>query len=201
MAAQPEVLIMSGFLGSGKTTLLMRLIEHLRTKHGADYRIAIIENEIGSASVDSSIIQEAGYSVTEMLAGCVCCTLIGQLVPAIQKLAQDMNPQLIILEATGVAAPDNMADNIRKYGSCDVRIVTLVDASRWNRIKIALAILLAAQLEHADVICINKIDLADEEQIELIENDVRNINGTAAILHVSASEPMTAADLDLIVGE
>ena len=201
MTSQPNVLILSGFLGSGKTTLLMRMIEHLRAKHGSGYRIAIIENEIGAASVDSSIIQEAGYSVTEMLSGCVCCTLIGQLVPAIKKLIADMNPQLIILEATGVATPDTMAENIRKYGGCDARIVTLVDAARWERIKVALAMLLEAQLEHADVVCVNKVDLVDEEQIDLVEQDLRNVNNTAAILHVSASEPMAAADLDQIVGE
>lgn len=202
MSGKPQVLIFSGFLGSGKTTLLVRLIEHLRAKHGEGYRIAIIENEIGAASVDSSIIQEAGYSVTEMLSGCVCCTLIGQLVPAIQKLIEDMEPQLIILEATGVATPDTMAENINKYGGCDVRIATLVDASRWERIKVALVMLLQAQIEPADVICINKVDLVDDEAyLATVEADVREINATAPIVHASAAQPMSAEALDLIVGE
>ena len=97
MEKEPQVLILSGFLGSGKTTVLMRLITYLRETRGEAYRIAIIENEIGSASVDSSIIREAGYSVTEMLAGCICCTLIGQLVPSIQRLCEELSPDLIIL--------------------------------------------------------------------------------------------------------
>ena len=113
MQEKPKVIILSGFLGSGKTTVLVRMIERLREREGAGFRIAIVENEIGSASVDSSIIQEAGYSVTEMLSGCVCCTLIGQLIPALQKLEEELEPHLVILEATGVATPDSMANNLR----------------------------------------------------------------------------------------
>ena len=200
-ADKAQVLILSGFLGSGKTTLLVQLIEHLRARRGDDYRIAIIENEIGAASVDSSIIQDAGYSVTEMLSGCVCCTLIGQLVPAIQKLREDLNPKLIILEATGVATPDTMAKNISIYGDCDVRIATLVDASRWERIKMALSMLLEAQIEPADVICINKTDLVDEGQVSVVEQDVRKLNATAPILRSGMGLPLSDEDLDMLAGD
>ena len=201
MSSNPNVLILSGFLGSGKTTILLQLIEHLRTKYGADYRIAIIENEVGSASVDSETIAEAGYSVTEMLSGCVCCTLIGQLVPAIRKLTEELNPQLIILEATGMATPGSMRDNIERYGECPVRVVTLVDASRWQRILLALRILLEGQLECADVICVNKCDLTTDCQLNDVDATVREMNASAPIVHVSALSPMSAADLDAIAGE
>ncbi|MBP3866762.1 MAG: hypothetical protein J6D25_03005, partial [Eggerthellaceae bacterium] len=49
MEGKPNVIILSGFLGSGKTTALVRMVERLREREGADYRIAIVENEIGSA--------------------------------------------------------------------------------------------------------------------------------------------------------
>ena len=201
MEAKPKVIILSGFLGSGKTTVLVRMIERLREREGAEFRIAIVENEIGSASVDSSIIQEAGYSVTEMLSGCVCCTLIGQLIPALQKLEEELEPHLVILEATGVATPDTMANNLRKYGGYPVRIVTLVDASRWQRIKMALEILLTAQIEPADIVCVNKVDLAEADVLDEIESDVRAINPNVPIVRMSASEPVDAALLDKIVGD
>ena len=201
MNDKPTVLILSGFLGSGKTTLLLQLIKHLREKHGPDYRMAIIENEVGSASVDSEVIAEAGYSVTEMLSGCVCCTLIGQLVPAIQKLVDDLEPQLIVLEATGMATPSTMRDNIERYGGCPTRIVTLVDASRWQRIIRALYILLESQLECADIVCVNKCDLVDDCQLGDVEATVREMNAQAPIVYASALSPMNAADLDAIAGE
>lgn len=201
MTAKPNVLILSGFLGSGKTTVLLQLVEHLRAKHGPDYRIAIIENEIGSASVDSGVIAEAGYTVTEMLSGCVCCTLIGQLVPAINKLAEELDPQLVILEATGMATPGSMRDNIERYGGCSVRVAVLVDASRWERIVRALSVLLEGQLECADTICVNKCDLVDEAQLAEVERTVREMNAHAPIVYASALERMGDADLDAIAGE
>jgi len=179
----------------------VRMIERLRQREGEGFRIAIVENEIGSASVDSSIIQEAGYSVTEMLSGCVCCTLIGQLIPALQKLEKELEPHLVILEATGMATPDTMANNLRKYGGYGVRIVTLVDASRWQRIKLALQILLTAQLEPADIVCVNKIDLVEAAALDEIDADVRAVNPNVPIVHLSASESVDAVLLDTVLGE
>jgi len=201
MGSKPKVIILSGFLGSGKTTMLVRMIERLRQREGADFRIAIVENEIGSASVDSSIIQEAGYSVTEMLSGCVCCTLIGQLIPALQKLEEELDPHLVILEATGMATPDTMAKNLRTYGGYPVRIVTLVDASRWQRIKLALQILLTAQVESADIVCVNKVDMAEADDLVEIDADVHAINRDVSIVHMSACEPVDAALLDTVLGD
>ena len=198
---KPEVIILSGFLGSGKTTVLVRMVERLREREGADFDIAIVENEIGSASVDSSVIREAGYSVTEMLSGCVCCTLIGQLVPALQKLEDERDPDLVILEATGLATPETMAANLSKYGGYDVRVVTLVDASRWQRIKRALSILLTEQVAPADVVCVNKVDLADADVLAEVDADVTEINPGVPIVHMDASKPVDARLLDAVIGE
>ena len=201
MEKESRVLVLSGFLGSGKTTVLMRLVNHLRSERGDAYRIAIIENEIGSASVDSSVIQDAGYSVTEMLAGCVCCTLIGELVPAIWRLCEDLSPDLIILEATGVAAPESMRDTIRKHAKLPVRIATVVDASRWETIREALEVLLRNQLEPADVICISKTDLVDEDEIAEVERSVREVNATAPIVRMGAQGPADPIELDKVMGD
>ena len=130
----------------------------------------------------------------------MCCTLIGQLIPALEKLAQELEPQLVILEATGVATPETMRDNIVKYGGYAARIVTLADASRWQRIIRALSILLEAQIEPADVVCVNKIDLVDEEQLVEVERTIREINPTAPIVRISAANPITAEDLDQLLG-
>lgn len=199
MAVKPDVLILSGFLGSGKTTLLVRIAEHLRATRGDDYGIAIIENEIGSTSVDTGVVQQAGYSVTEMLAGCVCCTLIGQLVPAIEKLAAELEPDLIIIEATGVATPEGMRDNIVKYAGCNARVVTLADASRWSRIRIPLRQILLGQIEPADVVVVNKIDLAAEEQLAEVEQDVRDMNAAATVVFASADSPMSEQELETVL--
>ena len=197
---RPSVIILSGFLGSGKTTLLMRIVAHLRATHDEAYRIAIIENEIGSASIDPSVIQDAGYSVTEMLAGCACCTLIGQLVPAINRLRDELGPDLVILEATGVAEPAGMRDNIERYAGLPVRIVTLVDAARWERIRVPLEILLRSQLEPADAICLNKVDLVDEGQVARVEESIRTMNALAPIVCMGASAQAEPEGIGALIG-
>ena len=136
-----------------------------------------------------------------MLAGCICCTLIGQLVPAIQKLRDELAPNLIILEATGVATPETMRNSIMKYTDLPVRVITIVDASRWEKIRVALEMLLRNQLEPADAICINKIDLVDEDQIAEVERSVRELNAGVPIVRMSAAEPADPADLDNLAGE
>ena len=200
MADKPSVIILSGFLGSGKTTLLMRIVERLRAARGEAYRIAIIENEIGLASVDSSVIQDAGYSVTEMLAGCACCTLIGQLVPAINRLCDELGPDLIILEATGVAEPAGMRGNIERYAELPVRVVTLVDAARWERIRIPLEVLLRSQIEPADTICLSKVDLVGSELIARTEESIREMNAEAPIVLMSASVSAEPGKIDALIG-
>lgn len=201
MVDKPNVLILSGFLGSGKTTILLQLVSHLRAKYGEDYTIAIIENEIGSASVDSGIIADAGYSVTEMLSGCICCTLVGELIPSLDKLSQELNPNLVILEATGMATPDTMRDMIVKHSSYACRIVVLVDASRWLKVLRAVGTILERQTQAADIICINKCDLADAEQLAEVERTVREFNAAAPLVFTSACAPIDGDDLDRVVGE
>ncbi len=195
-----NILILSGFLGSGKTTLLVKLLDYLREKKGFDYKIAIIENEIGAVSVDSSVIEQAGYSVTDMLNGCVCCTLVGQLVPTVRQIQADLNPDLMILEATGVAEPQTMVDALQTWADCQVRVVTLVDVSRWQRIRVALRLLLERQIAPAHVLCLNKIDLVSDEEVDQVEHELREWNASAPAVRLSASVKLSAADGEAIMG-
>lgn len=200
MAGRPDVLVLSGFLGSGKTTLLVQLVARLRGRFGEGYVIAIIENEIGAASVDTGIVQEAGYSVTEILSGCVCCTLAGQLIPAMRRLVDDLSPDLIILEATGVASPGPIRENLEQYIGCCARVVTLVDASRWEHLRVPLRALLEGQVAPADVVVVNKSDLASPEQLESVAHDIRTMNDSASVVVASASRGVFSGDLDAITG-
>ena len=138
--------------------------------------------------------------MTEMLSSCVCCTLIGQLVPALEKLADELYPQLVILEATGMAVPGTMRESIERYGGNAVRVCVIVDASRWERIVRALSILLEGQLEAADVVCVNKVDLVDEGQLEAVEESVHETNAKAPIVRMSATDPADPVVMDAILG-
>ena len=104
------VTILTGFLGSGKTTLLKHI---LTAQHGK--KIAVIENEFGEENIDNDIlVQESQEQIVQMSNGCICCTIRGDLVEALNKLWEQRRDKKIqfervVIETTGVANPGPVA--------------------------------------------------------------------------------------------
>ena len=96
------VTILSGFLGSGKTTVLNALL-----KGGAAGRCAVVVNEVGELGVDGMLVQRAEWGLVELVDGCLCCTVLGDLSQALAGLLQagDGVPDRILIEASGLASP------------------------------------------------------------------------------------------------
>ncbi len=196
-----KVLILGGFLGSGKTTLLLKLIESVRSESGKDMPVAILENEIGSVGIDDALIASQGYQVSTMLSGCACCTLAGELPEAVMGIQRDLDPDLLVIEATGVAVPRVMADNLVKVMGLDPRVCVIVDASRWRRMQVPLDVLLHQQLRACDVICMNKADLVDAEELAYVRASLDGYNMDALRIATSASQELSEEDARSILGE
>ncbi len=182
-----KILILGGFLGSGKTTVLVELAKHvIGDDPGSSPKVVIIENEIGEVGVDDVLLRSGGLQVKNMFAGCVCCTLAGELVPTIHQLQSEYDPNLVILEATGVACPKSIADMIEKHlPDIPVRICTIVDAKRWPRIKPAIGNLIQDQLEGASTVLVNKTDLVEPQQADEVAADISNMNPIPNVYKVS----------------
>ena len=105
-----KILLVGGFLGSGKTSFILKLAHHMIEDLGIA-NIVILENEIGEISVDDKVLKGSGYQVKGLFAGCVCCTLAGELPSTVRQIERDIHPDWIIMEATGVAFPYSL------YGS------------------------------------------------------------------------------------
>ena len=99
------IYILSGFLGSGKTTLLSRLI----TSFSEGLRPAIVMNEIGEVNIEGLVAGEE-VPTAEMLSGCICCTIRSDLSSEIAMLIQRERPDVIVIEATGIANPMEILD-------------------------------------------------------------------------------------------
>lgn len=195
-----NVLILGGFLGSGKTTLLLKLIERLCQMSDKDVPVAILENEIGSVGIDDGLIASRGYQVSTMLSGCACCTLAGELPEAVMGIERDLNPDLLIIEATGVAVPSVMAENLQKVMGIDPWVCVIVDASRWRRMQLPLDVLLRQQLRTCDIICMNKIDLIDEVELAYVRASLDDYNEGALRIDLCASGDLPADIVSAIMG-
>jgi len=191
MTQHIPVTVLTGFLGSGKTTLLNRI---LTENHGQ--RIAVIENEFGEIGVDQDLVIDADEEIFEMNNGCICCTVRGDLIRILGNLVKRRDRfDRILVETTGLADPGPVAqtffvdDDTRDSFALD-GVVTLVDAKHAG-LHLDDSEEAASQIAFADVILINKVDLVDDEAVDLLERRLRSMNGMARIERVRmADAPM-----------
>jgi G3E family GTPase len=108
-----DILVISGFLGSGKTTLLLAVAKGLVA---SGRKVAIIENEIGKVGVDGETIAAEGLAVKELFSGCICCSLRINLVNTLLELERTTEPDIVIIEPSGVAGPDLLLAALVGYG-------------------------------------------------------------------------------------
>ncbi|MEH7386044.1 GTP-binding protein [Bacillus sp. JJ1521] len=180
-----EVFILSGFLGSGKTTLLQNI---LTQEKEAGRKVAVVMNELGQVSIDSNAVSE-NTPLKELLNGCVCCTIQGQLEVHLQGLLQDHNLDAIYIETTGVAHPIEVLDACMSPLFADQlvvqSIVTILDVNRWKErdvLSAQLQMLLREQVRHADVLLLNKVDHLSEMEQGQILFEIQSINRDARCL-------------------
>lgn len=182
------VTILTGFLGAGKTTLLNRILSE---KHGQ--RIAVIENEFGEVGIDHELVIGADEEVFEMSNGCICCTVRGDLIRVLGNLMKRRDKfDYVLIETTGLADPGPVAQTffvdpeITEAYQLDA-IVTVVDAHHHRR-HMAETKEAAEQVAFADVIVLNKADLATEDELSQLERDIVRSNPVARILRAKNAQ-------------
>lgn len=196
-----NIAILGGFLGSGKTSLLIQLLHHLAgDADEGETRVAVIENEIGAIGIDNQLIEGEGFQVQNLFAGCVCCTMTGDLVRSIETISKELAPQWLVVESTGVAYPGRMKEVILKTFGIESRIAIVVDAKRWRRLLGPLENLIIGQLEDADAVLINKTDLVLPEELEGISQSIDTFNKQAHQHAVCATRTIERAVWESVLG-
>lgn len=185
-----NVLIMGGFLGSGKTSLLLQLAAYLIGQQSGTGKLVIIENEVGETGIDDKILKAEGLQVRELFSGCICCTLTTELTVALNEIREKFSPELVIVEATGMAYPYKIVETLTAYGKgiTGFKTLTVVDAERWEELSEIIPGLIKGQIAKAGFILLNKIDCLQEFQVEEIEKSVRQLNPAARFYRVSAHD-------------
>ena len=179
----PRIHLLFGFLGSGKTTLVKKLLQSANS----DISTAVVVNEFGDVGIDGEIIQGKAIDTVELVSGCICCTLRGSLLNAIEELAYEKGAQRIIVESTGVADPEDMLDDLEEPEVVDkfdvAPIVTVVDGSKFRKIQPMLGEFYESQIFHADIVIVNKIDLSTDEDINAVVTHVQRNNPVAEVCY------------------
>lgn len=198
------VTILCGFLGSGKTTLLNHLLESASNK-----KTAVIVNEFGEVNVDSKLVKHTTEELIELSNGCICCTLRGDLIKGIDDLIRTYDVDRIVIESTGIGEPIPIAQafyvqpellelnpdlpNIQNRVYVDA-IVTMVDSAQFmdmyqrnstvpgDQFGRGYGQLLAEQIEGADILVLNKEDLASAEQLHTLRELFLTMNPRAKVI-------------------
>lgn len=175
------VTVLTGFLGAGKTTVLNRILSAADGR-----RYAVIVNEFGAENIDGDLIISATENTLRLSNGCVCCTVRGDLVEVLERLAAEAsNFDAILIETTGLADPAPIAqtfflnDEFTDHLALDA-IVTLVDAKHFAT-TIAGNHEASDQVALADLVVVNKIDLVPADEAASLLDQIRRLNPSAEV--------------------
>ncbi|CAK38429.1 uncharacterized protein An03g06730 [Aspergillus niger] len=204
--------------GSGKTTLLEHIL--LSPDHGL--RIAVIVNDMSSLNIDATLIKHhhtvshTKESLIQLQNGCICCTLRGDLLAELARLASQDGVEYVVIESTGISEPMQVAETFTadvKQGGLHTlttldTTVTVIDAfnlhsnldtaeflsDRYTSGEVipederTISDLMVDQIEFADVIIINKIDLVDKVAKEKIHTLIKLLNPAAKVMEAKYSK-------------
>ena len=159
------IYVLGGFLGSGKTSLMIDLTS-MYIDRGK--RVALLVNESGDIGVDGTTLKREGYDAIEMPQGCICCTLSSSLKKGIQNIVKDIDPDIIMIEPTGLALPHKVKEIIRTamVGEEETIIIGIADIQRFDDLIKKKEDFFKRQMVGSDFILVNKSDLSTKEKMD-----------------------------------
>ncbi|AXN38533.1 GTP-binding protein [Peribacillus butanolivorans] len=210
------VTVLSGYLGAGKTTLLNHILENRENLKVAVIVNDMSEVNIDASLVKQGGFTRTDEKLVEMQNGCICCTLREDLMVEVEKLSTKGNIDYIVIESTGISEPvpvaqtftyvdENVGIDLSKFCRLDT-MVTVVDAKNFwkdyasgetliDRMQATdeadqreVVDLLIDQIEFANVILLNKIDLMKAEEVAELNAVLQKINPDARIIETSHSQ-------------
>jgi G3E family GTPase len=167
------VTIISGFLGAGKTTLLNRILKETPEKLG------VLVNDFAAINVDIELVEAADENKISLSNGCVCCTIKDDLLAAALELERsEPRPERIVIETSGVSNPIAvveafLSEHVAKRLFVDCTIC-LVDAENFAELDYTSTELAIDQAAVADLVLLNKCDLAPDKTVGAVETTLRD---------------------------
>lgn len=192
-----RILVVSGFLGAGKTTFIKELARRTRED------FSVMENEYGQVGIDGQLLAEkempesgeedAGkLNIWELTEGCICCSMKSDFASSILTIANTIDPEYLIVEPTGVGMLSNVMNNIRLIQYERISLlspITILDGNSFERYCREFPDIYRDQIASAGCVLVSKMEGADRQTLEQLEQSIRQINPDAEIFttHYSAN--------------
>ena len=185
--------IFSGFLGAGKTTLIKKLLQ----EGYQGEKVVLIENEFGEIGIDGGFLKEAGVEITEMNSGCICCSLVGDFGEALKKVKEQLHPDRILIEPSGVGKLSDVIKAVENVGDEEFVIcgvVAVVDAGKCRIYMKNFGEFFNNQVQYAKTILLSRTQNLSDEKVEKCVKLVREQNAEAELVTTPWSE-LTGAQI------
>ena len=178
-----KINVISGFLGAGKTTLIKKLL----TGRLRNEKVVLLENEYGEIGVDGAFLQDVGITVSELNAGCICCTLAGDFQAAIDQLIDTYHPERILIEPTGVGKLSEILSAVEKARLRHREIevggsATVVDAGKCRSYLKNFGEFFEDQVKSASTVIFSRTQLLSADRIEKSRSLIASVHPDARII-------------------
>ena len=175
--------IISGFLGAGKTTLIKKLLAEAFPGE----KLVLIENEFGEISIDGGFLKESGVQISEMSAGCICCSLVGDFNHALKDVQAQFQPDRILIEPSGVGKLSDVIVAVENTAAevPDMKLNSFVTVADATKVKVYMknfGEFYNNQIESAGTIILSRTQKLSQEKLEAAVALLREKNAGAAIL-------------------
>ena len=173
------ITVFSGFLGSGKTTIISHLVEALQAR---GEQVVYIKNEIGDVNVDGELLKGQHIQTKELLNGCICCTLVGPFIQAIDEVLDTLQPDRLIIEASGAADPAAIALMIDSHPRLTRDgVISIIDVLNFEGYS-DLSQTARNQTRFTDLLVFNKVEAVDLTRKRAVVDFVRDLNSHAPVV-------------------
>lgn len=190
--------VFSGFLGSGKTTIIAHLIDYLQS---SGTQVIYIKNEIGDENIDGQIMQGKHIQTKELLNGCICCTLVGPFIQAIDEIIEKFKPDRLIIEASGAADPSAIALMIQSHPRLERDgIISVIDVVNFEGYK-DLSMTAQNQTKFTDLLVFNKVEEVDLARKQAVVGYVRELNTHSPVVEAPEGKLNPAVAFGLSTSE
>ena len=173
-----KITIVCGLLGAGKTSYIKNHI------NSGTEKTVVLVNDFGSLGIDGEVISSDGMETVELPSGCVCCTLKMDLMKALKKIAQEMAPEHLVIEPSGLASPSGVLEALSEINFTRLDVISIVDTSEFMDLykEEIYGNFFLEQIRLADMVLLNKTDLANEEKISGADALIKEMNPKAHIV-------------------